>query len=343
MFLSHAKHRPHGIQPCYYLAALLLIAYSLLAIPARAEEPAVPEAATPPYTQQEDVVFGQTDGVALVMDIFRPTGPSNGLGMVDIASGGWHSDRGKIDDHKKAQMYDISCRRGVTVFAVRPGSFTKFSALEMAQNVKYGIRWVKEHAAEYGVDPDRLALGGASAGGHLTCLVATTADDGDPKAKDPVLRHSSRVKACVAFFPPTDFAKWTIMGKLDLSQKNQIAAMLGNLLFAGGYRGQTREEIDAQLLAISPARHVTSACPPILLIHGTSDFVVPIEQSRIMLAALQEAGVTTDLIVKKGGGHPWPTIHEEVAVAADWLDTQLRADMPTAAEATVAEPVGAGK
>jgi len=337
---SLAYYGPHGSRRWCFRAISLLIASSVLATTARAEEPAAPEAAAPPYTQQQDVVFGQTDGVALVMDIFRPTGPSSGLGMVDIASGGWHSDRGKIEDHKKAQMYDISCRRGVTVFAVRPGSFTKFSALEMAQNVKYGIRWVKEHAAEYGIDPDRLALGGASAGGHLTCLVATTADDGDPQAKDPVLRHSSRVKACVAFFPPTDFLKWTIMGKLDLNQKNQIAEMLGNLLFAGGYRGQSREEIDQQLLAISPARHVTSACPPILLIHGTADFVVPIEQSRIMLAALQEAGVTTDLVIKKGGGHPWPTIHEEVAVAADWLDKQIRAEAPAPAEAV---PVGAGQ
>ena len=84
-------------------------------------------AADPPYTQTKNVVFAEVDGIGLVMDVFTPTGTSNGLGMVDVASGAFHSDRGKIEDHRRAKVYDIFCGKGYTVFAVRPGSITKFT------------------------------------------------------------------------------------------------------------------------------------------------------------------------------------------------------------------------
>ena len=69
----------------------------------------------------------------------RPPAQSNGLGIVDVASGAFYSDRGKIEDHRRAQMYDIFCGKGYTVFAVRPGSITKFSLAEMAKNLKQGV------------------------------------------------------------------------------------------------------------------------------------------------------------------------------------------------------------
>jgi len=77
-------------------------------------------------------------------------------GFVDIASGAWHSDRGKIRDHQMAQFYNIFCGKGYTVFAVRPGSRGRFTAEDMVNHVKLCIRWVKAHADEYGIDPNRI-------------------------------------------------------------------------------------------------------------------------------------------------------------------------------------------
>ena len=81
-----------------------------------------------PYTQTQNVVYAETDGVGLVMDIFTPTGTPNGLAIVDVVSGAWYSDRGKIEQHRMAKMYDIFCGRGYTVFGVRPGSKTQVLA-----------------------------------------------------------------------------------------------------------------------------------------------------------------------------------------------------------------------
>ena len=92
----------------------------------------------PVYRQQEDVIYADVHGTALAMDIFTPTGKSNGIGIVDVASGAGHSDRGKIRDHKRAGFYDVFCGRGYVVFAVRPGSISKYSGKEMLnQAIQY--------------------------------------------------------------------------------------------------------------------------------------------------------------------------------------------------------------
>ena len=75
------------------------------------------------------MVYGEVHGVGLLMDVFTPAEKNNGLAVVDVVSGAWYSDRGKIRDHARAQTFDILCRKGYTVFAIRPGSITKFSAL----------------------------------------------------------------------------------------------------------------------------------------------------------------------------------------------------------------------
>lgn len=289
-------------------------------------------AADPTYTQHQDVVYAQTDGVALVMDIFTPTGRSNGLGIIDVASGAWHSDRGKIRDHERGQVFQIFCGKGYTVFAVRPGSITKFSAPEMLAHINEGIRWVKSHAGEYKIDPDRLGLMGASAGGHLASLAAVTAHDSEPgrprpgPEKNDSTQDSSisntTVKAVAVFFPPTDFLDFG--GKpADVHSPNGIGEIVRKLAFPAGIENLSDAEIEDHLKQISPARLVTSHTPPFLLIHGDADPVVPLQQSERLLEELKKAGVPAELVVKKGGGHPWPTLHEEVQVMADWFDKQL--------------------
>lgn len=263
-----------------------------------------------PYTQTKNVVYAEVDGVGLVLDVFAPAGNANGLGLVDVASGAWHSDRGKIEDHRRARVYDIFCDKGYCVFAVRPGSITKFTLDEMAKNLKQGVAWVKDHADEYKVDPARLGIMGASAGGHLASLHAVTADD------------KTDVRAAGVFFPPTDFLNFRakVDANTDLAK---IDDRVKQFAYAAGKQPASTSELVEKLTAISPALLVTDKAPPFLIIHGDADPVVPLAQSEKLLAALKGAGVPAELIVKKGGGHPWLTIPEEVQVMADWFDKQL--------------------
>ena len=292
---------------------------------------ALASAADLPYEQHENIVYHDSKefGVGLVMDVFTPTGKANGLAIVDVASGAWHSDRGKINDHKKAKFYDIFCGRGYTVFAIRPGSINRFNGHDMLANLKTGIRWVKQHSAGYKIDPARLGLTGASAGGHLACLAAVRPDDANGEQPD------TRVKAAGVFFPPTDFLMY---GDRPFNTKSKLTLGL-----AAPRDGKVLEDkqLEESLALLSPARQVTEKAPPFLLIHGDADFTVPLQQSQTLMDALKKANVAAELIVKKGGGHPWPTIHEEVEVLAKWFDDQLVA-AKTAATATSAPPA-AGK
>lgn len=280
-----------------------------------------------PYDQQQNVVYGEVHGTGLLMDVFTPKGKPNGLAIVDVVSGAWHSDRRKIGDHTLAQVYSIFCGHGYKVFAVRPGSRTRYTGAEMLANLKIGIRYVKLHAGDYKIDPDRLGLTGASAGGHLASLAMVTPEEAKPEAKDAVLHFDTRVKAAAIFFPPTDFLDW--------NGKPASMDLLGDLLFLGGAKGHSEEEIKERALQLSPARLVKGPTIPLLLIHGDADPLVPLQQSQKLVDAVKAAGGSAELIVKKGGGHPWMTIPEEVKVMADWFDRQLpetKPDRPAASK-----------
>ena len=92
------------------------------------------------HEQTQNVVYAERHGVALVMDIFTPTGEKNGLAIVDVISGAWNADRGKIRDHERAQVFRIMCQHGYTVFAIRPGSLSRFSLFYLPVVAQRGSR-----------------------------------------------------------------------------------------------------------------------------------------------------------------------------------------------------------
>jgi acetyl esterase/lipase len=173
----------------------------------------------------------------------------------------------------------------------------------MVKHLKQGIKWVKEHSKDYGVDPQRLGITGASAGGHLATLTVVTAEPAE------------QVKAAGIFFPPANFLKWD-----DVPPPYE---RIGRLLFTGGIEGKTEEEITEAARKLSPVFNVKPGLPPFLIFHGDADPLVPLQQSRALVGALTKEGNSAELIVKPGGAHPWPTIAEEVAKMADWFDKNL--------------------
>lgn len=271
-----------------------------------------------PFTRIEDVVYGHKHGMALTLDVFRPT-QTNGCGVVFIVSGGWFSRHESISP----AAYEAFLKRGYTVFAVVHGSQPKFQIPEIAQDMHRAVRFIRVNAATYGVDPRRLGVTGASAGGHLSLTLGTQGELGAENAKDPVDRVSSAVQAVACFFPPTDF--------LNYGETNENALGEGILKDFKPAFGDVPTNAEAKAKfgrQVSPIYHVTSNTPPTLIIHGDADTLVPFQQAESFLAAAKQQGVPTRLVVKKGAGHGWPDWRADFEVCAQWFDEHLRGLKP---------------
>jgi len=298
------------------LASLLLASF---AVASRGEDPL-------PWTRTEDVIYGRKHGVALTLDAFAPKEP-NGAAVLFVVSGGWLSAHEFIN----AEVFAEFLRRGYTVFAVVHGSQPKYTIPEIAADLQRSVRFVRHHAAEYGVNPGRVAIAGGSAGGHLALLIGTSGRDGDPRAKDPVDRESSRVQAVGAYYPPTDFLNYGVPGRdVFKALEAELARFKAPFDFeefdaaSGRIRPVTDEAGRRRILAeISPITHVTSDDPPAIILQGDKDELVPLQQARSFADALESAGVSVELVVREGQGHGWGNWIEDMALLADWFDTHL--------------------
>jgi len=231
-----------------------------------------------PPSVTRDVVYGHKDGLALTFDVYRPPQP-NGAGAISIVSGGWSSSVEMGD--LIAQSYPPLIEKGFTVFAVRHGSTPRYPMSEIVADMRRAVRFIRQHAGEYGVESNRIGVFGGSAGGQLALLLGTTADPGDPSASDAVLRESSRVAAVVAYFPPTDLARW------------------GNARVFPA----TKTLTEGEAAQYSPIRFVSAGSAPSLIVHGDADMVVPMLEGQTMYEALSKAGVPASFVRIAGAGH----------------------------------------
>lgn len=272
---------------------LWLVAALLLALP-----PAVHGQAgstTEGVDATPDVVYGHKAGMALTFDVLHPSVSPNGAGVLYMVSGGWFSRWSPPE--QTARRFTELLDRGFTVFAVRHGSSPRFNVVEAHADVDRALRYIRIHADEWGVDPERLGVFGGSAGGHLSLMLGLAPDHAGPVASrgsrdpealvtaaegdDAVAAGDDHVAAVVAYYPPVDLRP----------------------LVGPNERFPALDFEDSLAPAISPIRFVTPDDPPTLLIHGDADELVPIRNSEILYESLQEAGVESEFITIPGADH----------------------------------------
>jgi len=151
------------------------------------------------------------------------------------------------------------------------------------QDAQRAIRWLRAHAAELGVAPDRIGMMGFSAGGHLTATAGTQFDAGHPASNDPIDRQSSRPDFLILGYPVISFER-SVAGPYPLA----MYAGSGSFLL-----GETAP--DSMLRRMSAELNVTAKTPPTFLYHGTADRLVNVENSVVFYLALRKAGVPAEL------------------------------------------------
>lgn len=276
-------------KPPHFHASLIVFVVSLLAAGTRAE-------------LKTDVVYGEAAGETLRLDAYTPGGGGPFPACILVHGGGWV--QGDKHNNFRTLLTPLG-EAGFAWFSITYRLAPKHRYPACLEDVETAIRWVKAHAADHHVDPDRIALIGESAGGHLVSLAAVRA------------QADTRVAAVVAFYSPND---------LELQARgNARTPAWATHLF-----GITTMD-DAALEVIrdaSPITHIAAGLPPFLLVHGADDTRVAVDQSRQFQAKLQAAGNPCDLLLVPGAGHGMVTWEKGdttyKAKLIEWLRKALR-------------------
>jgi acetyl esterase/lipase len=236
-------------------------------------------------TVQKNIEYGKGGDKALQLDLYSPKERTHPLpAILFLHGGGWTSGY--------RQIYHYYCTKFaehgfvVATASYRLAGEAPFPAA--VQDVKCAVRWMRANAKKLGIDPNRIAVAGGSAGGHLAMMIGYSSDVPELEGKGGNANTSSRVQAVVDLYGPTDltddFAK----------SRGEVKRLMGGKTFA--------EAPDAYRLA-SPVTHVTKDDPPTLILHGSIDSTVPIHQAEILVEKLKKAGVVCEYDRVEGWPH----------------------------------------
>jgi acetyl esterase/lipase len=161
---------------------------------------------------------------------------------------------------------------------------------------KAAIRYLKANAATFGVDADKIAVFGTSAGGHLSCMVAVSGNAPELEGKiGQHLKQSSSVTCGISYFGPTNFLRLNdYPGRIDHNGANSPESLL---------IGKPIQQDKSATQKANPESYVDKNDPPILFIHGTDDPLVAYNQSELLSKRLKSHGVGGEIITVQGGGH----------------------------------------
>jgi acetyl esterase len=240
---------------------------------------------------RKDVEFASPGGKPLLLDLHVPDGAGPFPAAILIHGGGF--DQGSRSTNVKP-LFDILANAGFAWFSIDYRMAPEFRFPEAAADVARSIQWLKAHAAEYHVNPAKIALIGESAGGFLVNYAGTH--------ETP----ATRILAVVDFYGPVDYGKLA-EERRDHPERFNMASINRHASNGGGIHFFGAEDLDdtglAKLKSISPIFAVHKGMPPFLAIHGTKDDQVSYDQSTAMCDAMHKVGAGCELITIEGGGH----------------------------------------
>ncbi len=266
-------------------------------------------------------------GLALLMDVHYPDDP-NGYGIVHVSGSGWSRPLAYNATMLSRQLHvELEARplvdAGYTVFTVNHRATPRFEYPAPVEDVQRAVRYIRSHAAGYGISGERIGAIGGSSGGHLVSMLGVLDGDGDPDDLDPVNRESAKVQVVVGRAVPADLLTMRTPGSAPV-----LALLLGASVRPNRGGDDTTREARRYVEA-SPVTYVSADDAPFLLLHGDADGVVPFEQAGLFAASLRSAGAEARIIRIPEGGHGpgFPGAQKPpdyVAATIRWFDDRLK-------------------
>lgn len=263
----------------------------------------------------KDVVYNTVDGEALKLDIYFPTdmGEQPLPAVIYVHGGAWVAG----SKERGGGLRDLQAlvENGFIGVSIDYRLAPNYGFPAQIEDVKCAIRYIRENAENYHVDPNRIGIMGSSAGGHLAAL-AGLADESCGFDVGPYLDQSSRVQAVVDMFGPSD---------LTVVPEDKRKLIIGVF-----------KSVDLETLAwASPVTYASPDDPPFLIIHGENDQVVSVNQSIRLYEALRQVGVEATLVVVKNAGHglkpsggtPDPSRNEVTRLIVEFFTKKLKGQL----------------
>ncbi|MGC9326833.1 MAG: alpha/beta hydrolase fold domain-containing protein [Candidatus Hinthialibacter sp.] len=250
--------------------------------------------------EEVNIEYGKAGDKSLQLDLYRPKEfEKPAPGLIFIHGGAWKS--GKRQDMK---FYAVHFAQKGYVCATVSYRLMKEALFPAAvQDVKCAVRWMRANAGKYYIDPERIAVSGNSAGGHLAMMIGYSSDVPELEGEGGYAGVSSRVQAVINFYGPVDLTT-------DFAKKQDGVV---------NFLGATYEENPQQFVFASPLSHLTKDDPPTLIFHGTIDSTVPIGQADALEQKLQSLGI--DYVYDKFVG--WPHAMDLAKVVNDRCRYQM--------------------
>lgn len=234
------------------------------------------------FTVEHDIAYDPRYGADL-LDVYTPDNAAAARPAVIIVHGGSWKMGGRADHASHASRLAAS---GYVVVNADYRLVPDGAYPAMMQDIACVFATTRARASEWGIDPDRIAVMGYSAGAHLVSLLAVASDEPDfaPSCTGISVTDVQPPAAVISGAGPQDLRDW--------GGVSAVIDLLG-----------VKSANEQRYTIASPITHVSPASPPFLFLHGRDDLIVPIEQSRDMKAALERNGVEARLLEIAGSGH----------------------------------------
>ena len=270
-----------------------------------------------------NLVYLNAGGRQEHLDLYLPTGPTPPGGhpvVLALPGGGWRwvrrNDLGVTVSELAKYGYVVAVA-DYAYASSTPGSHVWPTNFE---DVQQAVRWLKTNAGRFGIDPNKVAVWGESAGGHLANLLGTY-PDGPSAVSAPKTSVSARVEAVIDFYGPTDLTK---LYAEDPKDRPYLQTFLGG----------SPDQYPSRYQDASPINHVTPAAPPFLIFQGTADTANLPDQSAELDQALTSAGVPHQIAYFDGVGHGFRLVPGRgfnlLPQILAFLDTSLNHPRPSA-------------
>ncbi|MGY1716064.1 alpha/beta hydrolase fold domain-containing protein [Geodermatophilus sp. SYSU D01106] len=253
----------------------------------------------------------------LELDLYLPAGDGPHPVVLFLHGGGWRlgSRRSGGPAFPGRTLFERVAAAGIAVASADYRLSGEAVWPAQLSDAKAAVRWLRSRAHELGIDGDRPAAWGESAGGHLAALLGLVTDpelEGDVGVTGP----SSAVVGVAAWYPPTDLVGFAGDAGADPADATTREAQL---------LGAAPADAPDTAAEASPLAHVSAGAPPFLLLHGRADRFVPCVQSERLAHGLRDAGADVALHTYAGADHMWLGAPEAAADALDRTVAFLRA------------------